>query len=218
LSDQPLRRPVPLRARLTASLAVGVAAAVPGLTIGPAEGALIGIAVAGVVFVVFGWAVLWRLDSRETEAFAGSQDPGRTTDELVVVGVALASLGGIAAFLVADRSSSDTWAAAVAVLGVAMAWASLHLMYASRYAKLYYASGPGTGIDFNFPDGSGLKPSYRDFLYFSYNLGMTYQVSDTAVTSSAIRGVVLVHCLLSYVFGTAILATTINLVLGALTG
>ena len=72
---------------------------------------------------------------------------------------------------------------------------------------------PG-GIDFNSDD----EPAYRDFLYFSYNLGMTYQVSDTAVSSSAIRGVVLRHCLLSYVFGTVILATTINLVTGIVTG
>nr|WP_205629293.1 DUF1345 domain-containing protein [Jiangella muralis] len=55
-------------------------------------------------------------------------------------------------------------------------------------------------------------PCYRDFRYFSYNLGMTYQVSDTAVTSTAVRSVVLRHCLLSYAFGAMILATTINLV------
>lgn len=61
-------------------------------------------------------------------------------------------------------------------------------------------------------------PAYRDFLYFSYNLGMTYQVSDTSVTSATIRAVVLRHCLLSYVFGTSILATTINLVTGIVTG
>lgn len=57
-----------------------------------------------------------------------------------------------------------------------------------------------------------------DFLYFSYNLGMTYQVSDTGVSSSTIRAVALRHCLLSYVFGASILATTINLVAGIVTG
>lgn len=208
-----LRRPVPLRTRLGLSLAAGVVASTSALAVGAAEGALVGIAVAGVVFVTFGWKVLWHLTWQETEAFAGSQDPGRTTDELMVVGVAVASLGGIAAFLVTGHSTSDTWAAAVAVLGVAMAWASLHLMYAARYAKLYYGLDTPKPIEFN----QELPPSYRDFLYFSYNLGMTYQVSDTAVQSPEIRSVVLGHCLLSYVFGTAILATTINLVLGALT-
>ncbi|NRQ37914.1 DUF1345 domain-containing protein, partial [Nonomuraea sp. NN258] len=70
------------------------------------------------------------------------------------------------------------------------------------------------GIDFN----SGRPPVFTDFLYFSYNLGMTYQVSDTDVSSSTIRRIVLRHCLLSYVFGTGILATAINLVAGIVTG
>ena len=85
---------------------------------------------------------------------------------------------------------SETEHAALALAGVFLAWAALHLMYASRYAFLYYVktedgeSSTG-GIDFN----SDQPPTYRDFLYFSYNLGMTYQVSDTAVSSSAIRTV-----------------------------
>ncbi len=205
-----------MKTRLAVALGAGIASSSVGTLVGRAEGALIGIAIAGVVFVTFGWTVLWRLTWQETKAFAGSQDPGRTTDELMVVGVAVASLSGIAAFLVGggSSSSSDTWAAAVAVVGVAMAWASLHLMYAARYAKLYYGLNVDKPIDFN----SDEPPAYRDFLYFSYNLGMTYQVSDTSVGSSEIRSVVLGHCLLSYVFGTAILASTINLVLGVLAG
>jgi uncharacterized membrane protein len=197
---------------------MGLVASAAGFLVGPAEGALIGIAVAGVGFVSLGWLVLWPLSQAETQAYAAREDLDRAADEAMVVGVAVLSLGGIAAFLMTSGSSKDTWSGAVALLGVAMAWASLHLMYAARYANLYYGPGGGAGIDFNFPDEAGPLPTYRDFFYFSYNLGMTYQVSDTAVTSPAIRSVVLRHCLLSYVFGTAILATTINLVLGALTG
>ena len=85
-------------------------------------------------------------------------------------------------------------------------------MVTARYAHLYYA-GPVGGIDFNGTE----PPAYRDFFYFSYNLGMTYQVSDTNVSSAAIRSVVLRHTLLSYVFGTVILAATINLVAGIVT-
>ena len=47
---------------------------------------------------------------------------------------------------------------------------------------------------------------------------MTYQVSDTSVCDATIRSVTLRHCLLSYVFGTVILATSINLVVGIVTG
>ena len=95
-----------------------------------------------------------------------------------------------------------------ALCGVFLAWAALHLMYATRYAYVYYEANGG--IDFNTDD----PPAYRDFFYFSYNLGMTYQVSDTSVSNRTIRAVALRHCLLSYAFGTVILATTINLVAG----
>ena len=103
----------------------------------------------------------------------------------------------------------------VGLVGVFAAWAVLHLMYSARYAHLFYDE-PAGGIDFN--GGDGYRPRYRDFLYFGYNLGMTYQVSDTAVSSPLIRAVVLRHCLLGYVFGTVVLAATINLVAGIVAG
>ena len=53
-----------------------------------------------------------------------------------------------------------------------------------------------------------------DFAYFSFNLGMTYQVSDTNVTTKPIRRTVLRHCLLSFLFGVAILGAAINIIAG----
>ena len=124
--------------------------------------------------------------------------PARRARRLAVVAVALCGLVGIVVLLLLGDSGAGQAAAATALAGVFMAWAALHLMYATRYAHLYYARPMG-GIDFNSDD----PPTYRDFLYFSYNLGMTYQVSDTAVSSTTIRAVVLRHSLLSYVFGTS---------------
>jgi len=66
--------------------------------------------------------------------------------------------------------------------------------------------------------GSTSTPTYRDFLYFSYNFGMTYRVSDNKRLERDHRAVALRHCLLSYVFGALILTTTINLVTGLVTG
>jgi uncharacterized membrane protein len=131
-----------------------------------------------------------------------------------VVGVSLLGLVGIAVLLVVGDSRDHEVAALLALCGVFMAWASLHLMYAARYAHLYYVTCGGTCIDFN---AERYAPAFRDFFYFSYNLGMTYQVSDTAVTSPAIRAVVLRHTLLSYVFGAVVLASTIDLVAGIAT-
>ncbi|GGS91441.1 DUF1345 domain-containing protein [Nonomuraea spiralis] len=199
--------------RLAGAVAVGIAAGVAvGLPADAPLGALTAIAVTELVFVVAGWAVMWPMDADATHRNVRREDFRPVAEELVVVGVA--SCGLVAIVLLLLRGGPDTGhvAAATALCGVFMAWAALHLMYATRYAYAYY-TGAG-GIDFN----SEQPPAYRDFFYFSYNLGMTYQVSDTSVSSSAIRAVVLRHTLLSYVFGTGILATAINLVAGMITG
>ena len=178
---------------------VGVAADTP-------LGVLAGIAATETCFVVTGWTVLWPMDAAATRRNAGREDFRPVVEELVVVAAALCGLGGIVVLLLGNSDSSH---AATALGGVFMAWAALHLMYAARYAYLYYRETAG-GIDFN----SSRPPAYRDFFYFSYNLGMTCQVSDTNVSSQAIRAMVLRHCLLSYAFGTSILATAVNLVVG----
>ncbi|ANP50866.1 putative membrane protein [Streptomyces griseochromogenes] len=188
---------------------VGVAV---GLPTGAPLGALAAIAATQLAFVVAGWAVLWPMDATATHRNARREDLRPVGEELVVVAVASCGLVAIVLLLVLGTSDTGHAGAAIALSGVFMAWAALHLMYATRYAYAYYdAAG---GIDFN----SARPPAYRDFLYFSYNLGMTYQVSDTAVSSTVIRTIVLRHALLSYVFGTSILATAINLVVGLVTG
>ncbi|MFD7325268.1 DUF1345 domain-containing protein [Streptomyces sp. NPDC059875] len=200
--------------RLACALAVGAAiGVVVGVLNDVPLGILAGIAVTETVFVVSGWLVLWPMDAATTRRDARREDFRPAVDEIIVVAVALCGLGSIVVLLL--RSASDTGhaAAVTALSGVFMAWAALHLMYATRYAYLYYQSSAG-GIDFN----SDQPPAYRDFLYFGYNLGMTYQVSDTNVSSSTIRAVVLRHSVLSYVFGTSILATAINLFVGLVTG
>jgi uncharacterized membrane protein len=196
---------------VVAGAVCGVAAA---LANAPDKGVLSGIAVTGTVFVVLGWSVLWPKDAATTRSLVTHEDFDARVDELVVMGAALLGLGGIVGLLLAGGAHAGKLSAAVSVVGVFMSWAALHLMYATRYAFHYYAEGAEGGIDFN---EEGHRPAFRDFFYFSYNLGMTYQVSDTAVTASSIRSVALRHCLLSYVFGVAVLATAINLVVGVVT-
>ncbi len=198
--------------RLACAVVLG---AVVGVAVGPptdaALGVLAGIAAMELFFVLAGWAVLWPMDAAATHRNARREDFRPVTEEVVVVSVALCGLVAIVLLLV-HGGGSETGHAATALCGVFTAWAALHLMYATRYAYVYYESAGG--IDFNSDD----PPAYRDFFYFSYNLGMTYQVSDTDVSSSTIRAIVLRHSLMSYVFGTSILATAINLVVGIVSG
>jgi uncharacterized membrane protein len=176
-------------------------------------GVLSGIAAAAATFVLTGWRALWPMDAESTSRHARRDEFEPRLEEVVVVAWALAGLIAVALLLLLGRTDERPFVALLALAGVAMSWAGLHLMYAARYAYLFYSDAPG-GIDFNGDE----SPAYRDFLYFSYNLGMTYQVSDTAVSSRTIRAVVFRHCLLSYAFGTVILATTINLIASIVVG
>ncbi|MFE9252746.1 DUF1345 domain-containing protein [Streptomyces sp. NPDC007088] len=208
--------PLSAVARLVRATALGVVAGVlVGVLVDAAFGVLAGIATTELVFVLAGWLTLWPMDAEGTHRNASREDFRPALEECVVVGTALCGLIAIVVLLLDGKSGKGNAAAAVALGGVFTSWAALHLMYSARYAYAYYgAGGGGNGIDFNSQE----PPTYRDFLYFSYNLGMTYQVSDTAVSSSRVRAIALRHCLLSYVFGTSVLATTINLVTGIVTG
>jgi len=95
------------------------------------------------------------------------------------------------------------------VASVILSWTVVHTVYTLRYARLYYGGSDG-GVDFNADD----PPRYADFAYLAFTIGMTYQVSDTDLKTKEIRGTALRHALLSYLFGTVIVATTINLVAG----
>ncbi|MFD7746990.1 DUF1345 domain-containing protein [Streptomyces sp. NPDC059698] len=207
---------LPAVPRLTASVLAGAAAGVAaGVLVGNVPlGLYVGIAAADTLFVVAGWLVLWPMDAAATRANARREEFRPVVEELAVVTAALSGLVGIVLLLLVGHTDLSHAAAALALCGVFMSWAALHLMYAARYAYLYYRTPDGGGIDFNTEE----PPRYIDFLYFSYNLGMTYQVSDTGVSTSGIRAVALRHCLLSYVFGVTILATTINLIAGIVTG
>jgi uncharacterized membrane protein len=96
----------------------------------------------------------------------------------------------------------------LAVLSIVLSWALIQTVFTLRYARLFYAEGGG--IDFNEDD----EPDFRDFAYLAVTLGMTYQVSDTDLTSKAVRRTALRHALLSYLFGTVIIAVAINVVAG----
>jgi uncharacterized protein DUF1345 len=133
-------------------------------------GILAGIAGTATFFVASGWVALWPMDAESTRDNACREDFRPGLDELVVVAAALSGLVGVVLLLVLGNTGDSRAAAATALGGVFMSWAGLHLMYAARYAYLYYARSAGE-IDFN----SDNPPAYRDFFYFSYNLGMTYR-------------------------------------------
>nr|WP_232530872.1 DUF1345 domain-containing protein [Microlunatus antarcticus] len=181
-------------------------------------------------YVVWTYFSVRRFHGQGTYAHAGREDPSWLVRQVGITMVIVGNLGAVVAVLVLDQGEGRDLDAGLAVGSVLLSWFLLHTLYAPHYARIFYGppepdvpplvlTEPGTdrtvtvagGIDFNV---DGYWPMYGDFTYFAFNLGMTFQVSDTSVKSPTIRRLVLGHCLLSYFFATAITATVINLVVG----
>jgi uncharacterized membrane protein len=204
--------------RIVIMLAAGaVAGVITGLASSWWYAGVTGWIVASVTYVLWVWLHLWPLDSAGMRSHATREDPGIVVSDLLVIGASIASLAAVALILV--RASHDpvgqrALIGGVSVLSVALSWFLVHTLYAQRYAREFYRE-PAGGIDFPTQDGdTDDAPVFSDFAYVSFDLGMTYQISDTAVRTVRLRRVVLRHTLLSYLFGTVILASTINLVVG----
>ncbi|MFP3580876.1 DUF1345 domain-containing protein [Arthrobacter sp. SIMBA_036] len=207
------------RLRLVIMLVAGAAAFVAaGVLWGWVDAPAVGWAVAALIYVVWVWLVIARMDPDETRLHATSEDPSRAATDLLILIANLASIAAAAAVIVnshIDGSNSRVYAAVLALVCVALSWMLVQTLFTLRYAELYYSSnksagGKPGGISFN----QDRPPQYTDFAYLATSLGMTYQVSDTNLENHRIRAEAMKHGLLSYLFGTVILAVTINLVIG----
>ena len=172
--------------------------------------------VAALVFCARIWTMIWPMRASETAAHATVEDPSRAVSDVVIVSASVASLAAVGVVLVYGHSlkfPAQALLAGLSLASVAVSWLTLHTVFTLRYARLYY-SPPDGGIDFNQED----PPEYRDFAYVALTIGMTSQVSDTNLKSTAMRSTAIRHALMSYFFGAVILATVINLIAGLGTG
>lgn len=164
-----------------------------------------------VAFLGLTWTHILGNNPTETERHASVEDSSRTASDVLLLVACVASL--VAVGLVLVESSHETGLdkgllIAMGISSVTLAWITVHTVFTLHYARLYYGSNPPDGIDFHADD----KPNYRDFAYVALTIGMTFQVSDTDLTTKAIRQTAIKHALLSYLFGAVIVAFTINIV------
>jgi uncharacterized membrane protein len=171
---------------------------------------LIGWDAAVALILVWIWWALWRLSAAETQRNARREDPSLRLSELLVLTAGVAVLAAVGLLLVRAGSSTGGTKAYLITLGivsVTLSWTLVHTVFALRYARAFYGPPVG-GIDFNEDD----PPTYLDFAYLAMTIGMTFQVSDTNLTSKPIRRIALSHALLSYLFGAVVVALVINVV------
>jgi uncharacterized membrane protein len=191
----------------------------------------VGVVVAGVLAVGTDWRLATRLlvawdiyvglylalathlmsqaDTGRIRQRAAREDEGQFAILVLTVAAALASLAAIFAELGAGRRPLTIVLAAGTIL---LSWAFIHTIFALHYCHEFYDEMAGGGLA--FPGGEA-TPDYWDFVYFSFVIGMTSQVSDVGVTSRRIRRTVAAHGVVSFVFNVALLALSINIAASA---
>jgi len=176
--------------------------------------------------LVLAWARILTGKASDSLKTAKLQDSSRVTIFLFVLATAIASLFAVGYFLgTAHQHQGEPLLARISLgLGTIIgSWSLIHTLFALHYAHAYYREGRATASATSRNAGGLLfphepMPDYLDFAYFSFVIGMTCQVSDVQITGRGLRGLALLHGLLSFAFNTIILALCINILSGLVTG
>jgi len=165
-----------------------------------------------ICFLILVLALLNGTNSEKTCYHTRRQEANHSSIFLWVVLTAFMSLFAIGAVLIENK---DTFSLKVmlSVVAIVCSWLLMQTMFALHYATFYYSRNnldQPVGLTF----ASGKLPHYWDFMYFTFTLGMTSQTSDTTITSSLMRRLVLGHTLVSFFFYSVILALTVSIVSG----
>lgn len=183
----------------------------------PHYAAAVGWIAGAVVYLVWTWAVIWRMDTAATREHAEfhERDGTRHLSHVIVVAASLTSLAGVGyLFYATSGNTPDLAAGLVGVLSVLSSWCAIHTVYTLRYARMFYSAADPQRPGMNF---DGDPPAYLDFAYVAFAIGMCFSVPDIGLTNRTFRTTVMSHSLVSYLFATIFIAIAVNLV-GGLTG
>lgn len=207
-------RMVVSRPRLFISIAVGVVAflLLPA-ALRPVTRVLIGWDVSIVVYLALAFTMMIRCGVDYIRRNAVLQDDGRFLILLVTATGAFASIAAIVFELGAGHRGAAELV--LAIVTIALSWAAVHTTFALHYAHEYYRGGDVGGLAFP-GSGDDFEPDYWDFVYFSFVIGMTAQVSDVGITDREIRRTATAHGVVSFVFNTALVALMVNIAASAI--
>ena len=175
---------------------------------------------AGMVsFLLATWTLMFQAKAKTMRRNAQSQDGGSLMILSLVTAAACASILAITFILKEAKGQEINIVIShviLAVITIIGSWLLVHTIFTMHYAHEYYQDHQ-TQCDtkaggLNFPND--IEPDYWDFLYFSFVIGMTSQVSDVEITSRSLRRLSLFHSILSFFFNTAIVAMSINIIAG----
>ena len=176
------------------------------------EAVMAGFDIAAVAFLLAAMPLLGA-DPATMRRHAQVNDANRRLMLLLTAIVSLVILIAVGA-AIGQHGGPEPAAIALLLTTLALAWLFVNLVYAMHYAHLFYLSDVG-GKDRRGLDFPGTpEPDYRDFLYFAFTLGMTFQTSDVTIGDTGMRQAVTAHCLAAFLFNLGVLAFTINVLGG----
>lgn len=197
------------RKALISAIIGTVIALVPVLLGAPELAPLIGWSVAGCVFLAWSWSKAWPAGPEARGELARHEGRSRRLVDSLIIGATFASIVAVVFALIRSQQKDviGVAAAILAALGVVLAWAVVNTVYAFKYARMYYHDDRH-----RFRFNQDEDPSYSDFAYAAFSIGMSYNASNVNESSTPSRRITLGHALLSYFFGTFVVAVAINLV------
>ena len=164
------------------------------------------------LYLVLVYIMMARCGLAHIRRNAVQQDDGRFLILLVTALGAFASIAAIVFELGGTQRAAPQLV--LATVTIALSWAAVHTAFALHYAHDYYRGKAG-GLQ--FPSGDRDEHAdYWDFVYFSFVIGMTAQVSDVGITDKVIRRTATVHGIISFVFNTALVALMVNIAASAI--
>jgi uncharacterized membrane protein len=157
---------------------------------------------------------------RDSTAAAMRRHAGENEANRLVVLVVTSLLTVVAMVAISGElkrvHDGDLFAVAKLVATLLLIWLFANSVYALHYAHAFYRGNPEAGGDCGGIDFPGTKtPSYSDFCYFAFTLGMTFQTSDVGIEAPTIRQVALLHSFAAFVFNIGVIAFTINVLGGS---
>jgi uncharacterized membrane protein len=165
------------------------------------------------LYLILAYTMMLRCDVAHIRRSAVMQDDGRFLLLLLTAFGALASLGAIVFELGASKGNPA--GLVLAIVTIVLSWALVHTAFSLHYAHDFYRGKKPGGLQ--FPSGDDhAEADYWDFVYFSFVIGMTAQVSDVGITDRIIRRTATVHGIISFVFNTALLALMVNIAASAI--
>ena len=165
------------------------------------------------LYLTLAYIMMYRCGLAHIRRNAAMQDDGRFLILLVTALGAFASIAAIVFELGASQHSPPQLA--LATLTIALSWAAVHTTFALHYAHDYYRGAKPGGLQ--FPSGDTHEHAdYWDFVYFSFVIGMTAQVSDVGITDKTIRRTATVHGIISFIYKTALVALMVNIAASAI--